>query len=150
MFSATEYYIYNAATASRSYSITKSQVLLPNDSTNHQSNCCKHIYSKNILGAMKMLTIFWEDVIEETVKKCFSKFRISPKDQTNAQNELDDSFFELRSNMDKLKSVGIDEIPEQLTRKNLQISIIPLLQRNLLYLMNQSLQWCMKSRIQSK
>ena len=110
----------------------------------------KSIPKGNILGAMKMLTIFWEDVIEETVKKCFSKFRISPKDQTNAQNELDDSFFELRSNMDKLKSVGIDEIPEQLTRKNLQISIIPLLQRNLLYLMNQSLQWCMKSRIQSK
>ena len=110
----------------------------------------KSIPKVNILGAMKMLTIFWEDVIEETVKKCFSKFRISPKDQTNAQNELDDPFFELRSNMDKLKSVGIGEIPEQLTRKNLQISIIPLLQRNLLYLMNQSLQWCMKSRIQSK
>ena len=113
-------------------------------------NASKSIPKVSILGAMKMLTIFWEDVIEETVKKCFSKFRISPKDQTNAQNELDDSFFELRSNMDKLKSVGIDEIPEQLTRKKLQISIIPLLQRNLLYLMNQSLQWCMKSRIQSK
>ena len=113
-------------------------------------NASKSIPKVSILGAMKMLTIFWEDVIEETVKKCFSKFRISPKDQTNAQNELDDSFFELRSNMDKLKSVGIDEIPEQLTRKNLQISIMPLLQRNLLYLMNQSLQWCMKSRIQSK
>ena len=110
----------------------------------------KSIPKVNILGAMKMLTIFWEDVIEETVKKCFSKFRISPKDQTNAQNELDDPFFELRSNMDKLKSVGIGEIPEQLTRKNLQISIIPLLQRDLLYLMNQSLQWCMKSRSQSK
>ena len=110
----------------------------------------KSIPKVNILGAMKMLTIFWEDVIEETVKKCFSKFRISPKDQTNAQNELDDPFFELRSNMDKLKSVGIGEIPEQLTRKNLQISIIPWLQRDLLYLMNQSLQWCMKSRSQSK
>ena len=110
----------------------------------------KSIPKGNILGAMKMLTIFWEDVIEETVKKCFSKFRISPKDQTNAQNELDDPFFELRSNMDKLKSVGIGKIPEQLTRKNLQISIIPLLQRDLLYLMNQSLQWCMKSRSQSK
>lgn len=102
-------------------------------------NASKSIPKVSILGVMKMLTIFWEDVIEETVKKCFSKFRISPKDQTNAQNELDDSFFELRSNMDKLKSVGIDEIPEQLTRKKLQISIIPLLQRNLLYLMNQSL-----------
>ena len=110
----------------------------------------KSIPKVNILGAMKMLTIFWEDVIEETVKKCFSKFRISPKDQINAQNELDGPFFELRSNMDKLKSVGIGEIPEQLTRKNLQISIIPWLQRDLLYLMNQSLQWCMKSRSQSK
>ena len=110
----------------------------------------KSIPKVNILGAMKMLTIFWEDVIEETVKKCFSKFRVPPKDQTNAQNELDDPFFELRSNMDKLKSVGIGKIPEQLTRKNLQISIIPLLQRDLLYLMNQSLQWCMKSRSQSK
>ena len=110
----------------------------------------KSIPKGNILGAMKMLTIFWEDVIEETVKKCFSKFRISPKDQINAQNELDGPFFELRSNMDKLKSVGIGEIPEQLTRKNLQISIIPLLQRDLLYLMNQSLQWYMKSRSQSK
>ena len=47
MFSTTEYYIYNSADGSRSFNITKSQVPLLNDLTNHQSNWCKPIYFKN-------------------------------------------------------------------------------------------------------
>ena len=62
-----------------------------------------------------MLTVCWEDVTEETVKKCFTKSHISPKDQANAQNDLDDPFIELRSNMKKLKSLAVDKIPRELT-----------------------------------
>ena len=64
---------------------------------------------------MKMLTVCWEDVTEETVKKCFTKSHISPKDQANTQNDLDDPFIELRSNMKKLKSLAVDKIPRELT-----------------------------------
>ena len=77
----------------------------------------KFIPKVSILDAIKTLTICWEDVTEETVKKCFAKSRISTKDQGNAQNDLDDPFIELRSNMEKLKSPGFDEIPEELTPK---------------------------------
>ena len=77
----------------------------------------KYISKVNIFDAMKMLTVCWENVTEETVKKCFAKSRISAKDQANAENDLDDPFIELRSNMAKLKSFGVDEIHEELTPK---------------------------------
>ena len=38
LFSATEYYVYNPADGSKTYLKTKSQLPLPNDSTNYQSN----------------------------------------------------------------------------------------------------------------
>ena len=75
----------------------------------------KSIPKVNILYAMKMLTVCWEEITEETVKKCFAKSRISPKDQANTKNDLDDPFIELRSNMEKLKSLGADYIREELT-----------------------------------
>ena len=77
----------------------------------------KSIPKVNALDAMKILTVCWEDVTEERVKKCYTKSSISPKDQANAQNDLDDPYTELRYNMGKLKSLGIDEIPEELTRE---------------------------------
>ena len=77
----------------------------------------KSIPKVNALDAMKILTVCWEDVTEERVKKCYTKSSISPKDQANAQNYLDDPYTELRYNMGKLKSLGIDEIPEELTRE---------------------------------
>ena len=40
--------------------------------------------------------------------------------------------------MEKLKSLSVDEIPEDLTPEELAISMIPLLQRNLFYLMSQT------------
>ena len=49
------------------------------------------------------------------MKKCFAKSRISAEDQASAQNDLDDPFIELRSNMEKLKSLGVVVIPEELT-----------------------------------
>ena len=64
---------------------------------------------------MKMLTICWENVTEETVKKCFAKSHISPQDQTSAQDDLDDPFIELRNDLEKLKSLGVDEYPEQVS-----------------------------------
>ena len=123
MFSATEYYIYNPADGPKSYSIAKKQISLLNDSTNHQTiqkiikatDANKSIPKVNILDVMEMVTLCWEDLTEETVKKCFIKFRISSKDQANTHNNLDDPFIELRSNMEKLKSLGVNVIPEELT-----------------------------------
>ena len=40
----------------------------------------KSIPKVNVLDAMKMLTVCWEDVTEEIVKKCFAKSRISAED----------------------------------------------------------------------
>lgn len=64
----------------------------------------------NILDAMKMFTISWEHVTEESVQKLFAKIRISAKYQTQAQNNLGDPFIKLRSNIKKLKSPGFGEI----------------------------------------
>ena len=74
----------------------------------------KPIPKVNVLDAMKMLTVCSEDVTKETMKKCFAKSRISAEDQASAQNNLDDPFAELRSNMEKLKSPGVVVIPEEL------------------------------------
>ena len=75
----------------------------------------KSIPKVNVLDAMKMLTICWENVTEETVKKCFAKSHISPQDQTSAQDDLDDPFIELRNDLEKLKSLGVDEYPEEVS-----------------------------------
>ena len=75
----------------------------------------KSIRKGNVLDAMKMLTVCWKDVTEETVKKCFAKSHISPQDQTSAQDDLDDPFIELRSDLEKLKALGVDEYPEEIS-----------------------------------
>ena len=75
----------------------------------------KSIPKVNVLDALKMLAVCWEDVTEETVKKCFAESCISAEDQASAQNDLDDPFLELKSNMEKLKSLGIVVIPQELT-----------------------------------
>ena len=76
----------------------------------------KQIYSKSeyIRCHENAYYICWENVTEQTVKKCFVKSRISIKDQINAQNDLDDPFTELRISMEKLKSLDV-EVPEELT-----------------------------------
>ena len=73
----------------------------------------KSIPNVNVLDAMKMVTVCWENVTEKTVRNCFAKSRISAEDQASAQNDLDDQFVELRINMEKFKSLGV--IPEELT-----------------------------------
>ena len=75
----------------------------------------KAIPNMNVLDAMKMLTVCWEDVSKKTVKNCFAKSHISAEDQASAQNGQDNPFIELRSNMEKLKSLGLVVIPEELT-----------------------------------
>ena len=77
----------------------------------------KSISKVNKLDATKILIVCWGDVTEERVKKCFAKSRISPKQQANAQNYLDGIWKELSRNMEKLKSLGADEIPEELTQE---------------------------------
>ena len=63
---------------------------------------------------MRIFNICWEDVTEEAFKKCFAKTYISAKDHTQAQNDLDDKFIVLRSNMERLKSLGFDEFSKDL------------------------------------
>ena len=119
MFSATEYYIYNPADGSRSYLILKSLVTLPNESRNHQSNWCKQIYCK-----IEYIRCHG-NATGETVKTCFTKFHISPKDQTNAQNYLDKPFIKLKSNMKKLKFLTLMKFLKRFLRKNLQTLMTP-------------------------
>ena len=75
----------------------------------------KSILKVNVLDAMKMLTISWENVTQETVEKCFVKSHISPQDQTSAQDDLDNPFIELRNDLEKLKSLGVDKYPEEVS-----------------------------------
>ena len=93
--------------------------MLANDSTNHQKHWLidadKTMPKVNILDAMKMFTISWEHVTEESVQKLFAKIHISAQDQTQAQNNLGDPFIKLRSNIEKLKSPGFDEISKNLS-----------------------------------
>ena len=85
--------------------------MLANDSTNHQKHWLidadKTMPKVNILDAMKMFTISWEHVTEESVQKLFAK--------TQAQNNLGDSFIKSRSNIEKLKSPGFGEISKNLS-----------------------------------
>ena len=76
---------------------------------------------------MKLLTLSWEDVTENTVQNCFAKARISNDDQLRAQNDLDDSFIELRSSIEELKEQNSEEFlddisPEEFT--NLDDSVV--------------------------
>ena len=56
----------------------------------------KDIPKINVLDAMKLLTLSWEDVTENTVQNCFAKARISKDDQLRAQNDLDDPFYRIK------------------------------------------------------
>ena len=69
----------------------------------------KSIPEVNVLDVLKMLSVCWEDVTEET------ESRISAEDQASAQNDLDDPFIELRSNLEKWKSLGVVVILEELS-----------------------------------
>ena len=69
----------------------------------------KSIPEVNVLDVLKMLSVCWEDVAEET------ESRISAEDQASAQNDLDDPFIELRSNLEKVKSLGVVVILEELS-----------------------------------
>ena len=52
---------------------------------------------------MNLLVLSWEDVTESTVKNCFAKAGISVEERDRAQNDLDDPFSELRSNLEELE-----------------------------------------------
>ena len=87
----------------------------------------KDIPKINVLDAMKLLTLSWEDVTENTVQNCFAKARISTDDQLRAQNDLDNPFIELRSSTEELKEQNSEEFlddtsPEELT--NLDDSVV--------------------------
>ena len=49
-------------------------------------------------------------------KAClFNCLTFSPQNQTSPQDDLDDPFIELRSDLEKLKSLGVDEYPEEVS-----------------------------------
>ena len=78
-------------------------------------NSNKDIPKINVLDAMKLLTLSWEDVTENTVQNCFAKVRISNDDQLRAQNDLDDPFIELRSSIEELKERNSEEFPDDIS-----------------------------------
>ena len=87
----------------------------------------KDIPKINVLDVMKLLTLSWEDVTENTVQNCFAKARISNDDQLRAQNDLDDLFVELRSSIEELKERNSEDFlndisPEEFT--NLDDSVV--------------------------
>ena len=87
----------------------------------------KDIPKINVLDAMKLLALSWEDVTENAVQNCFAKARISNDDQLRAQNDLDDLFIELRSSIEQLKERNSEEFfddisPEEFT--NLDDSVV--------------------------
>ena len=74
----------------------------------------------NVLDAMKLLTLSWEDVTKNTVQNCFATARILNDDQLRAQNDLDDPFIELKSSIEELKERNSEEFlddisPEEFT-----------------------------------
>ena len=87
----------------------------------------KDIPKINVLGAMNLLSLSWEDVTENTVQNCFAKARILNDDQLRAQNDSDDPFIELRSSIEELKERNSEEFlkdisPEEFT--NLDDSVV--------------------------
>ena len=52
---------------------------------------------------MKLFVLSWEDVTESTVKNCFAKAGISVVERDRAQNDLNDQFSELGSNLEELE-----------------------------------------------
>ena len=50
-------------------------------------NANKSVPKVNTSNATKMLTVCWEDVTEETGRKCFAIARILHKEQANTQND---------------------------------------------------------------
>ena len=87
----------------------------------------KDIPKINVLDAMKLFTLSWEDVTKNTVQNCYAKAGISNDDQLRAQNDLDDPFIELRSSIEELKEGNSEEFlddisPEEFT--NLDDSVV--------------------------
>ena len=50
---------------------------------------------------MKLLVLSWKDVTESTVQNCFAKAGIFVEERDRAENDLDDPFSELRSNLEE-------------------------------------------------
>ena len=87
----------------------------------------KDIPKINVLDAMKLLTLSWEDVTKNTVQNCFAKARISNDNQLRAQNYLDDPFIELRSSIEELKERNSQEFPDDISPEeftNLDDSVV--------------------------
>ena len=80
-------------------------------------NALKQILKVSILDAMKLLAIFSENVTKETIHNCSAKESISTIDQTPAQYDLNHPLINLRSNIEKLKALDLDEIPQDLFSK---------------------------------
>ena len=87
----------------------------------------KDIPKINVLDAMKLFMMSWEDVTENTVQNCFAKARISNDDQLRAQNDLDDPFIELRSSIEELKERNSEEFLDDISPEvftNLDDSVV--------------------------
>ena len=73
----------------------------------------------SILNGMQMLVSAWNSVSIETIVNCFRKAGISPANQEAAIAEEDDPFKDLQDEIDVLRNVQPDLVPEDVNASSL-------------------------------
>ena len=73
----------------------------------------------SLLHGMQMLLSAWNALITETIVNCFCKAGISAENQDAATAEEDDPFKELQDEIDALRTVQLDHIPEDINAASL-------------------------------
>ena len=66
-----------------------------------------------------MLTSAWSSVTVETIVNCFRKAKISEESQSEALSDEDNPFKELQDEMDSLRAVKPNLMPENITDTDL-------------------------------
>ena len=85
--------------------------------TNLEKN--KALPAISILNGMQMLVSAWNSVSTETILNCFRKAGISPENQEAAITEEDDPFKDLQDEIDVLRNVQPDLVPEDVNASSL-------------------------------
>ena len=79
----------------------------------------KALSAISILNGMQMLVSAWNSVSIETIVNCFRKAAISPVNQEAAIAEVDDPFKDLQDEIDVLRNVQPDLVPEDVDASSL-------------------------------
>ena len=67
----------------------------------------------SILDAMKFLVQAWNRVSKDTIQNCFKRAGISKDAQTDAEEEIDDPFKSLQSDLDELRLLDPSLVPDE-------------------------------------